>query len=274
MSRTRVIALLALGVVLASALAGCLKPFGGLPHALFSASATKGQTPLVSSFNGTLSFDPDGQIVRYEWDFGDGTTASGAVASHEYQRDGLYTVRLKVTDDSGRSAEATLPIEAQNPQPTAEISYTPKTVLPSGECYNWVNQSIKFVASAEDDGAVVSYLWEFGPEGKVSPATAEGIEVEDVRFAAPGQYSVLLTVTDDDGATGQCSKLVLIGGGESCDDGSCGVGDICIEPGATCASAPADVPAPNPCPSENPCDSNCKPEDCPAEGDCEEGACR
>lgn len=51
-------------------------------------------------FDGTQSTDPDGQIVRYEWTFGDGSPpASGPTVSHTYGSPGRYRVVLIVTDD-------------------------------------------------------------------------------------------------------------------------------------------------------------------------------
>ena len=52
-------------------------------------------------FDGSASLDPDGFIVRYEWDFGDGTTATGRVATHTYDSAGQFAVRLTVEDDGG-----------------------------------------------------------------------------------------------------------------------------------------------------------------------------
>lgn len=57
-------------------------------------------------FDGSGSSDPDGTIVDYQWDFGDGGTASGETAAHTYAAPGVYTVTLTVTDDSGASDTA------------------------------------------------------------------------------------------------------------------------------------------------------------------------
>ncbi|HEV2844047.1 MAG TPA: PKD domain-containing protein, partial [Thermoanaerobaculia bacterium] len=53
------------------------------------------------SFDAGCSSDSDGTIVSYQWNFGDGTTGSGAFPSHRYSQDGLYQVTLTVTDDDG-----------------------------------------------------------------------------------------------------------------------------------------------------------------------------
>jgi len=52
-------------------------------------------------FDGTASTDPDGLIEMNSWDFGDGTTGSGATIIHHYPRPGSYVVTLTVTDDRG-----------------------------------------------------------------------------------------------------------------------------------------------------------------------------
>lgn len=49
----------------------------------------------------TTSFDSDGTIVRYEWDFGDGTKSDQPDEEHHYGIAGNYTVNHVVTDDDG-----------------------------------------------------------------------------------------------------------------------------------------------------------------------------
>jgi chitodextrinase len=52
-------------------------------------------------FNGSGSYDSDGQIFIYFWDFGDGTTGLGSTPTHQYATGGVYTVRLTVRDNLG-----------------------------------------------------------------------------------------------------------------------------------------------------------------------------
>ena len=51
--------------------------------------------------DGSGSYDPNGSIVDYAWDFGDGTTGSGVAPTHTYAEDGIYIVVLCVTDNHG-----------------------------------------------------------------------------------------------------------------------------------------------------------------------------
>ena len=59
------------------------------------------------SFDGTGSADPnpEGSIIAYDWDFGDGSVAQGAIVAHTYADNGEYTVTLVVTDNEGATGE-------------------------------------------------------------------------------------------------------------------------------------------------------------------------
>jgi DNA-binding beta-propeller fold protein YncE len=75
------------------------------PLAYFSATITEGK-PV--RFDASGSADVDGSVARYDWDFGDGTTApnGGVAPSHAYARPGPYQVKLTVTDNEGCSTAA------------------------------------------------------------------------------------------------------------------------------------------------------------------------
>ena len=79
------------------------------PVAIFSASPGEGRAPLNVRLDASASFDPDGEIVRYRWDFGNGLslTGEGFTVEHVFlESDALvriHTVRLTVTDNQGAS---------------------------------------------------------------------------------------------------------------------------------------------------------------------------
>jgi Tol biopolymer transport system component len=70
-----------------------------------SYSSITGQS---TAFSGANSFDPDGSIASYSWNFGDGGTASGSTPTHTYAAPGAYAVTLTVTDNLGAHGSATV----------------------------------------------------------------------------------------------------------------------------------------------------------------------
>jgi cytochrome c len=65
------------------------------------------------SFSSEGSDDPDGDDLTYEWNFGDGTPVSNdANPTHTFTEPGQYTVRLLVTDTTGKSGTSTLVVTA------------------------------------------------------------------------------------------------------------------------------------------------------------------
>lgn len=77
-----------------------------LPGAAFTISSPGGRT---ATFDASISSaeQPATRIVAYAWSFGDGKTGTGRRVRHTYAKAGIYTVRLTVTDNRGRSASST-----------------------------------------------------------------------------------------------------------------------------------------------------------------------
>jgi len=74
---------------------------GTLPVAIFEATQRDGT--LTVDFDASLSGSPNGEIVDYSWEFGDGDTANsaGPTITHTYSEDDRYFVRLTITDSTG-----------------------------------------------------------------------------------------------------------------------------------------------------------------------------
>lgn len=56
---------------------------------------------LTIEVNASASYDSDGSVVLYQWDFGDGTNGTGVIANHTYRESGNYSVKLYIVDDMG-----------------------------------------------------------------------------------------------------------------------------------------------------------------------------
>ena len=70
------------------------------PVAMFLVTPSTGDVNTEFKFSST-SFDTDGVIASFHWDFDDGTTSDQAETTHQYTESGTYTVSLVVTDDDG-----------------------------------------------------------------------------------------------------------------------------------------------------------------------------
>lgn len=83
---------------------------GGQPQAPVAVPGGpyNGEVNIPVAFDGSGSTDPDGTIVSYDWDFGDGTTGTGATPTHTYVAQGNFTVTLTVTDNSGMTGSASI----------------------------------------------------------------------------------------------------------------------------------------------------------------------
>jgi trypsin len=77
-----------------------------LPTASFTASAELGAAPVQIAFDASSSTDPDGSVVSYTWDFGDGSTGSGRQVNHTFVAAGRVIVTLTVEDDRGGQSQA------------------------------------------------------------------------------------------------------------------------------------------------------------------------
>jgi PKD repeat protein len=81
------------------------------PVAVASADPDNGNAPLTVQFSSDGSYDPDGAIVAFAWDFGDGSSSSEANPVHTYADAGSYDAVLTITDEDGNTGTATVTID-------------------------------------------------------------------------------------------------------------------------------------------------------------------
>jgi chitodextrinase/predicted DNA-binding WGR domain protein len=175
-------------------------PEGGDPVASFTATPTSGASPLVVTFDGSASYDTDGSIVSYDWNFGDGGTAAGAIVTHTYTTSGTFSASLTVTDNDGKTGNASGDIQVSNPNqpPVADFNFTPSTGIYPCEI------AFDGGPSRDPDGTIVDYSWNFGDGGRGSG------RVPRHTYTRWGTFSVSLTVWDDSGASANKVRSIEI----------------------------------------------------------------
>ena len=161
-----------------------------------------GTVGVAVQFDGSASFDPDGTIVAYDWDFGGGNTGTGVSATHTYTTDGTFNVTLTVTDDGGATDSATTTA-------TIGVGNQPPVANANGPYNGTVGVAVQFDGSAsfDPDGTIVAYDWDFGDGNTGNGPTPSHT------YAADGTYNVTLTVTDDGAVTGTTTTTATIGQG-------------------------------------------------------------
>ncbi len=142
-------------------------------------------------FDGSRSFDSDGHIMNYTWDFGDGGVGYGKFTSNVYQDNGDYIVKLRVTDDSGSTGIHEISVQVQNRLPVALLK-TEQTEVNT-------NDEVTFNAedSSDLDGSILEYYFDFGDgsnSGWINTPTTSHIYSDGTM-----EYTVKLNVKDDDG---------------------------------------------------------------------------
>jgi hypothetical protein len=157
------------------------------------------------SFEASGSYDNDGQISDYEWDFGDGNSSRGTqLTSHAYQSDGSYDVVLTVTDDGGLTSTASQTVSVESVAQASDAP--PKALFSMSTSSGTAPLTVTLDASASsDDGQISRYEWNFGD----GSATASGRTAMHV-YDEVGSYTVSLKLTDDVGLSASTAKQVLV----------------------------------------------------------------
>lgn len=168
------------------------------PSASFTALADSGAAPLVVSFDASSSSDPNGIVVAWRWEFGDGSTGSGETITHTYGTPGDYEAKLTVTDDQGATDSTSQTIHVDEAALTGAFTAS----LSSGEAPLVVDFDAS--GSSDPDGEIAQFAWSFG-----DGSTGNGGITRHI-FYTPGIYAVVLTVTDAARNQDQATTTIVV----------------------------------------------------------------
>ncbi|MEE8355504.1 MAG: PKD domain-containing protein, partial [Candidatus Bathyarchaeia archaeon] len=160
--------------------------------------------PEGGTIHDTLTFydesrDEDGSILSWEWDFGDGETSSRKDPTHTFEDKGTHRVTLTVEDDDGNTDTVTRSVTIENLPPTAEFTASATTAQ--------IDDEIRFTdASTDPEDHQLRYSWDFG-DGSTSDASNPRHSYDEA-----GTYTVVLTLSDDEGETDTASATVKVEG--------------------------------------------------------------
>jgi len=153
----------------------------------------------ISPINFTdTSFDSDGVITSYFWQFGDRNTSYQQSPFHQYADNGTYTVTLTIEDDDKATDSVSQMITVENIRPSANFTVIPTNPSIVGSLLNFTDNS------TDCDGFITNCTWHFG-DGNIS----FGFKTNH-SYQKSGIYNVTVTVSDNDGATNNYTTSIII----------------------------------------------------------------
>jgi PKD repeat protein len=177
------------------------------PTAAIDSSPASPKSGDEVTFDGSRSADPDGTIADYQWDLdGDGsfeTDTQGTPTASRHYGKGSHEIHLRVTDDSGATADATTTIQVGNRSPHSAISSSPGSPS-TGDAVTFDGSG-----SSDEDGSIQDYKWDLDGDGSYETDTGNSAQASR-SYARPGTYTVGLRVTDEDGASDDSTAQVQV----------------------------------------------------------------
>lgn len=136
--------------------------------------------------------------LTYQWDFGDGSTGSGASLNHTFAKSGTYSIKVTATDSNGVKASSSGVLSVVD-----AVLTTP--VITANPASGFAGVEVSFTgASSDPGGGTLTYNWDFGDQGKATGDTVKH------SFSTQGTYPVVLTVTNDLGASTKTTLSYLV----------------------------------------------------------------
>jgi DNA/RNA endonuclease G (NUC1) len=148
----------------------------------------------AGTFSAAASVDPNGNIVAFAWNFGDGSSASGESVSHVFAQDGVYLVTVTTTDNDGLTDTAALSVTVDNVAP--ELGDFDDATLEAGDTYTVEGT----FADPGADAWVATVNWGDGTSPSQAMVSGHAFSLAHV-YATAGTFTVTVTIADDDTET-------------------------------------------------------------------------
>ena len=187
---------------------GVILPPNGTPVASFTFAPSAPRAGDEVAFDASGSTD-DGDIVSFEWNWGDGDVESttNPVIQKDFEANGTYTVRLTVVDDRGLRASSSDTV-------TVGTALTPTAAFTVSPTDPGTGTPVHFDAStsqAPTGRAIVEYRWNYGDGTTfVTTSAAHTKNSNGGGYSEERTYTVTLTVVDSEGATSTTTKTVTV----------------------------------------------------------------
>jgi len=172
-------------------------------------------------FDASESYDPDGTIVDYLWDFDDGTVSHGILADHSWGVVGIYTVTLIVTDNDGLTNWASKVVTVATPGPRYRCTGSPDYLCvedQSGPFTSLETCQAACIAPRYRCTGPPDYLCVEDPSGPyTSLETCEAVCIPQQRYRCTGAPDYLC-VEDPSGqytSLAECQKACKSGDGDN-----------------------------------------------------------
>ena len=155
------------------------------------------------TLNGSGTYDPESRALSYEWDLdNDGVydDATRVTPAYTWNDDYSDSISLRVTDASGATSTCTTEVTVNNVPPTVEAGVDINNAI--------AGTAVNFTGSFTDPGTLDTHTieWNFGD----SSPSINGTLTPSHTYTASGNYTVILTVTDDDAGVGTDTLIINV----------------------------------------------------------------